>query len=180
MPSYYCFTDEKYIMSDQDLKLALSNCALCYQLTHEGKLIMFHKNLSNIKLNFVKQHKCIIFVNTTSTGIGHWFLLVFFKTAKKCLLIDSLNHIQYDIDTMKSVQEFCKNNYVKLINFNHKHQTKSSNICGPLSLYMASKASRLSLPGMLMLKQTFDNVSIKNLELFMFKSALKHYNLSFH
>ena len=162
------FQDPAYRLSGKDLFTILKSCPLCFKITNKGQQIVDFRVLPFIKVQKTKKNAIIVH------AYQHWILVLIFKDY--CILCDPLNTVQFDHpDVVQAVITFCRNNSLYLKLFGATIQSRKTNVCGYLNLWLLLKATKLSLSGFLKLKKTILSNNISSNERSMFHTVKRHF-----
>lgn len=166
------------ITSTTDLQNILSNCKECQKITLEGKLILPHSELPNIKLKKLgRRIKYCLTVCSKRQGIGHWFTIITDNQTKKAFLLNGLRTVHFNEVLKANINLFCKINNLKLVDLSFPYQKKESLNCGRLAMFMVYKAHSTSTKKFLAFRKMMLNNNDTTNEIHMIKEMKKHFKL---
>ena len=170
--------EDSYITSKNDLMEILSGCNRCFNSTLKGALVISHKQLPHISLNYLSKLKnlCLIIHSGTNNETAHWFNLVIYNR-KTVLLCDGLNQIKTNQEIMSNIASFCRTNRLVFHDFKLRYQTKTSKKCGYLACFFAYKLTSSTFHNFLKFQRMLVQNSVATNEQFMMQRVISHFNL---
>ena len=177
------FSNLKYVTTDAELQNIITKCPRCYKLTLYGSLIIPQTALPNIRLPLKKQKKFFMIIHlqssSSSSNIGHWLSACIYTLQSYAIIIDPSNNFHKNAITTSLLKQFCKNNNLRLFNFDTLLESKSSVICGQICLFFCMKTENHSFTQMLDLRSILRNHSTPFNEWHMLKFVEMHYKVTF-
>ena len=174
------FSEKEWITSDYQLRNYLKRCSQCFLSTRKGQLVMPYDQLLHMNL---KRKKYSLVLNTVQSllkkkPIGHWINFHIDNITKKALLHDPLNELEKSHPkVIEIVRNYCRINNLKLIILKLQTQMAKNLTCGLQCLWFTHKCHKLSIHGLLELKQVLKHQSVYIREQFIVKQTMQIYRI---
>ena len=174
------FNEEKFITSDKDLQKLFTSCKNCSKITIAGTTILSYNELPTLKLPSKDLHPkiCIIInTNTSTTDVGHWFLLALNQPIRQAFIYDSLDSLnEKNPLALQAAKNFCKRNNFMYTIIHCQTQKKTSLNCGYVIAYFVHMYHNNSLNHFKKLCLMFNQIKIVKSERYIMNKVTQFFN----